>query len=401
MKKYLLVIALLAPASAAFATVTTVESSSPIPEKEKNPPNTAKAVAEKAKVPVQAIDDLRQKDVVQAAGSLVPTPKDGKFKSIVPILAYEPTRGGIIGAGYFFKKIENGKDVSNWGLAGLVGQRRKASQFLSIGEVRLSDRWKIKWKNDFNNGFETNYGDGNLTKVEDRVDVPMWRNETDLFFPYYINDHFSVGPAVEHRMRRNNRIAPADQDRQVDPISPSEFTVGAGIRQVLDFRDITENPTIGWREEFRLTAVQPYSGNKGPGYFIAELQLATFEYLLNRDLILANALSMGFASANPSYLDQFRLGGATKLRGYFRNRFRGRKYYVAQSELRFPIFKMVGGCTILEFGEASNQGFGRPHLAYGLGLRIGVPPDEVSKIRIDFAIGQDQRGFTVDFGHAF
>ncbi|MGZ3653201.1 MAG: hypothetical protein ACXWSC_18665, partial [Bdellovibrionota bacterium] len=86
---------------------------------------------------------------------------------------------------------------------------------------------------------------------------------------------------------------------------------------------------------------------------------------------------------------------------FYHNRFRGSKYYVEQNELRFPIFRIVSGTAFLEFGEATNTDFTRPHRGYGGGLLIGIPPDNVSKIRIDYALSIDQKGITVDFGHAF
>jgi len=115
----------------------------------------------------------------------------------------------------------------------------------------------------------------------------------------------------------------------------------------------------------------------------------------------AYSISGGVISGHAPFLSQFRLGGTDKLRGFYYNRFRGSKYYAQQNELRFPIWKMVGGVTFVEFGEATEKHFSRANVSYGFGLRIGIPPDEVSKVRIDYAMTRDQKGLFVDFGHAF
>jgi hypothetical protein len=345
---------------------------------------------------------LKQNDVVQAAVQMAPKAEDGSFHSLAPLLGYDPTYGAFAGAGYFSKKVVDHVDKVDWALAGIIAQKHGASQLEYKGSARLGPFWHVEWRNEFANGFESNYGSGNETLAADRIDVPLWRDESDVYFPYYSSDRFAIGPGLEHRFRHNAHRVPYDVVREKDPIDPEEGTVGFGVVQRLDFRDVPENPSIGWEEELHLVEVKPYFGALNKTFTSADFQISTFEYLLSRDLVLANSLSGGLIwGGTPTFLSEFRIGGSHKLRGYFHNRFRGNKYYVEQNELRFPIFKIISGTMFLEFGEATNQEFTRPHRGYGGGLLIGVPPDKVSKIRIDYATGNDQKGITVDFGHAF
>lgn len=98
---------------------------------------------------------------------------------------------------------------------------------------------------------------------------------------------------------------------------------------------------------------------------------------------------------------KYRLGGTDGLAGYYDNRFRGKKYYLQNTEIRYPIWKLFSGALSLSFGDITDESFTNPKLAYGFGIRIGLPPDWVSKIRIDFLYGRDQYGLFVDFGDTF
>jgi outer membrane protein assembly factor BamA len=109
----------------------------------------------------------------------------------------------------------------------------------------------------------------------------------------------------------------------------------------------------------------------------------------------------GYSVGEPTYMYRFALGGANQLNGYLDNRFRGREYYMQQTELRFPIWKLFSGVGSLGFGDITDTKFTNPKLAYGIGLRIGLPPDWVNKIRIDFAFGRDQAGIFANFGQTF
>ncbi|MGZ3693727.1 MAG: hypothetical protein ACXWQO_05975 [Bdellovibrionota bacterium] len=330
-----------------------------------------------------------------------PVSQNGHFHSIAPLAGYDPTYGAFLGLGYFYRVIEDEKEQVNWGLAGIVAQKHGNTQLQWKGQKRLSNYWRFEWRNEFANGFESNYGTGNETKVSDKIDVPLWRDETDFYFPYYSSERFSIGPGIEHRARRNKRRVPYDLAREKDPFEPEEFTAAFGLVQRLDFRDLPDSPSTGWEEELHLIQIKPYKGTIRKSFTSLEIQISTFEYLLARQLVLANSISGGMLFGVPTFLYEFRIGGAHKLRGFYHNRFRGSKYYVHQTELRFPIIGAVSGAAFLEFGEAADHHFTRPHVGYGGSIFIGLPPDKISKIRIDYALSNDQHGITVDFGHAF
>lgn len=343
---------------------------------------------------------IAEGDLVKAAVEMQPKPDDGVFQSIFPVVGYEPTYGAFVGGGYFRRKVENQVPQSEWSFVGIVSQQLALKMEFRL-DRRIGNRWRLILRNELGNGFESNYGLGNDTKTAARVDVELWKDELDIYLPFAVTKRFRVGPWIEHRIRHNHSQDPAELARQLDRVPDKEASLGIGIKEELDFRDVPENPSLGWRQAFRLMVGQPYSGPVDHTFLVLDADIQLFQYLMEKDLVLATSLAGGLIFGEAPFLSQFRLGGTDRLRGFYLNRFRGSKYYIQQTELRFPIWDLVSGATFLEFGEATEKHFSRANVSYGLGLRIGIPPDRVSKVRIDYAMSRDQKGVFVDFAHAF
>jgi hypothetical protein len=379
--KWILLLALSAP--------LTAYSENPIEEQ-----NRAKPLTPRAR------EAIRKRDLVRAAVELRPKEKDGTFYSFVPLGGYNPTYGFFFGGGVFRKWVEGGEPQSNYSFVGIYAQE-KASKFEWRWEKKLGTKWMVTGRNEFALGFESNYGRGNETLTADRVDVLLWKDELEILFPRDFGHQLSIGPTLEHRARRNRRMEAAELARQRDPVPHEEFTVAVGIQEMIDYRNIPGNPSLGWKQGFKALVTFPYVGPIREPFYTLDADVAVFQYLLDKELVLAHSLAGGIIFGTPTFLNEFRLGGTDRLRGFFYNRFRGSLYYVEQTELRFPIWRWVSGASFLEFGEATEKHFGRAHVSYGGGLRIGLPPDNVSKIRIDYAMSRDQQGVFVDFGHSF
>lgn len=351
-------------------------------------------------VPAPARKAIAEGDMVRAAVEMRPKPEDGMFHSIFPVVGYDPTYGVFLGGGYFRRRVQDQQPRAEWSIVGIVSQKLAVKMEYRLDRT-LGGRWRLIVRNELANGFESNYGLGGETLTADRVDVDLWKGELDVFAPYAVSKRFRVGPVVEHRIRRNHSQDPAELARQKDPLPSKEASVAVGFKEELDYRDIPENPSLGWRQALKFTVGQPYSGPVGSTFAAVDADVQFFQYALEKDLVLAYSLAGGVIFGDAPFLSQFRLGGTDRLRGFYTNRFRGSKYYLQQTELRFPIWSLVSGASFLEFGEVTERHFGRANVSYGLGLRIGIPPDKVSKVRIDYAMSRDQKGVFVDFAHAF
>jgi outer membrane protein assembly factor BamA len=319
---------------------------------------------------------------------------DGKkgSSSWIPILGYNTTYQSFGGGGYFYSKEE-----FSFGLNG-IGTQTKALKFeLSLGN-RISEKWTYSTKHELGHGFEPYFGEGNQTRVEDRHDIVFWRLISRVNFDYELAPRFYIGPLAELRARRN----PMQSDTVANQIHSREDALGVGLFQQIDFRNLPDSPTMGWYESITLMAVPSLSpADHASTFGVFDLNLRFFQQIV-RDLVFAVQFSAGTRMGQATYLYTPRLGGTNQLRGYLDNRFRGKDYYLQQNEVRFPLWKQLSGVVFLEFGEASNDGLGQnPNVSSGFGLRFGLPPDHLKKIRLDLGFGKDQKGIFLDFGHSF
>ncbi|RYZ95542.1 MAG: hypothetical protein EOP11_24770, partial [Proteobacteria bacterium] len=283
-------------------------------------------------------------DLVKAAVEMQPKPDDGVFQSIFPLVGYEPTYGAFVGGGYFRRKVEGQEPQSEWSFVGLVSQQLAVKMEYRLDRA-IGGRWRLIIRNELGNGFESNYGIGNETSTANRVDVTLWKDELDVFVPYAVTRRFRVGPWIEHRIRRNHGQDGAELARQVDPLPDREASLALGFKEELDFRDVPENPSLGWRQALRVMMGQPYSGPVDRTFLVIDTDIQLFQYLMNKDLVLATSLAGGVIFGEAPFLSQFKLGGTDRLRGFYTNRFRGSKYYIQQTEIRFPIWDLVSGAS--------------------------------------------------------
>ena len=114
---------------------------------------------------------------------------------------------------------------------------------------------------------------------------------------------------------------------------------------------------------------------------------------------MASRISGGISYGNPSYLFRYTLGGAERLRGYYTNRYRGDRFYSAQLEFRFPLYKKFSGVCFLDEGDVSDDKLNKTLFSYGGGIRFSIN-DNVN-LRLDYGIGKDQNGVLFTFGEAF
>lgn len=322
--------------------------------------------------------------------------ESGISRSLVPIAGYNPTYRVFGGGGFFW---ERSPDLG-FGINGIVTQ---GLVFKVETALRVTHgRWSLRLQNEVGKGFEPNYGAGPLTNAYDRVDLKLFKNMLRLESLWYAGMGFSVGPTIDYKIRRNfSRDGDPTLAQSRDPYADKEDSWGVGFSQVWDLRDNPMSPRYGWYQALKLLTFPADLQFERAGYTQLQSEVRLFQFLFSHDLVFAFQLTGGVTFGLPSYLNEYKLGGTDFLRGYLENRFRGKRFYNQQNEIRFPIYKAVSGVGFMEFGEATNEAFAHPSMSYGTGIRIGLPPDYISKIRIDFAIGRDQRGVFFDFGQAF
>ena len=316
--------------------------------------------------------------------------------SVAPVVGYDPTYKLVLGGAYFYNlpTFSIGVDVN-------TNFKRVYQAHLSLSH-RFAPEWEYGLRSSVTQGFDPFYGEGGETLVGDYLQLWGLRMGHRFHVAYKPSGILSFGAFGDGRYRTEvNEFGGAPTPRRF----PDERTLGLGGFWKIDTRKERRNPTEGFVFGVAATYVPRQLSTVARNDFgQLESDFIVYKAILDEvipDVIAAFHLMAGYTIGDPTYEFEYRLGGAGRLRGYLDNRFRGKKYYLQQTELRFPIWKLFSGAAFLGFGDATNGNFTNPKLAYGLGLRIGLPPDWISRVRIDWGFGRDQNGIFADFGHTF
>ncbi len=323
-------------------------------------------------------------------------PDEESGSSIAPVVGYDPTYGVVVGGAFFYQTPSFGAHVdanTNFG---------KVYQLHYSYKHHFADVWEHGLKGGIMQGFDPYYGEGNTT-LRDAY-VQLWGGQTDhrFYTGIKVSENSQIGVFGDLRTRTEEFGKKSPPTR----IAPNEQTAAVGAYVRLDTRDVKNGNNDG----FALGATVKHT----PGAFTSvpgsmgftqiEGDFIVYKEIFNGvipDVIAAFNVKGGMTLGTPTYMFKYRLGGANTLRGYLDNRFRGSKYYLQQTELRFPILRPVSGVAFIGFGDVTDGDFGDAKVSRGVGLRVGIPPDYVSAIRLDFGFAKDQWGFFANFGQVF
>jgi hypothetical protein len=313
--------------------------------------------------------------------------------SVAPVVGYEPVFKFVYGAAYFYqdRDFSLGVDVNS--------NFQKVYQLHSSTSVRFHPSWEAGYKIAVTKGFDSYFGEGGETNPNDFVRLWGVRSINRFYLAYKPSDIFSFGPFVDYRVHTEE---PAGAPTPFSRVAPDDQSIGVGLFQKIDTVSTRKEVTDGFILNTLFTHVP--TKQVRPGFSQLEAEFIVYKEILEGHIpgvVAAFHLMSGMSFGKPNYIYKYRLGGSGTMRGYLENRFRGEKYYAQQTELRFPIWKFLSGGAFLGFGDATDSAFTNAKMAYGGGLRIGLPPDYVSKIRIDAGFGRDSQGIYADFGQAF
>jgi len=322
----------------------------------------------------------------------VPDEPESPKHSFAPIAGYNPTYKVFFGAGYFLTA-----PPINFGTHFVITFDR-VYQIMTRFKHSLNDRWSYGFDVEYSSGFDPYYGEGGETSAGSLVNIFGTKILTTARLAYHHNEHVTVGPLFNFRLRRETDVN-GDANIRLFPDSESG---GFGLFQRLDYRDNEDFPHSGFFQESSFYIVpKALISLAGQDHFAqGDLDLA-FYHEIQGDFVIAAKFQGGFSLGQPNYLYSFRIGGTDLLRGYLENRFRGRHFYLQQTEARFPLWSIFSGAAFVGFGDATNDVLTSTKIAWGGGIRIGLPPDYVKVARIDVGFGKDQFGVFLDFGQSF
>ncbi len=316
--------------------------------------------------------------------------------SIAPILAFDSTFGTVFGAALFLSKPEKGYD-----LATKVNATTQSDLALFLDYRKWSETGYFYRLEVSVDGFAIPYyGEGSDTNEADEVRIDQTAVAAKFHLNYRENSKVKMGLFLDLRFREELSV---DGVKLTPPLFPDESRLGFGYSLAYDTRDSSISPTKGTFQRYSLLYLPKFTTNldSAETFIQAELDFRGF-YSFNNRVTLAGRVNAGTSwVGEPTYLYRYSLGGKHSLRGYFHNRFRGKKFYLAQGEVRFPLFWVVTGAAFVDVGDVTDSEFASARTTFGGGIRFLLPPDYIAKVRCDYGIGEDQESIYFVFAEAF
>ncbi|MBI5206185.1 MAG: BamA/TamA family outer membrane protein [Candidatus Firestonebacteria bacterium] len=323
--------------------------------------------------------------------------KNNLIKSISPIFGYNPTDKFIFGGAYFvttekenqpgfyFETEIMSTSKSDYAI-GLTYEKWRSSPYIYKISTSLST---FAWNY---------YGEGNNTKVEDVVEINASTSNVVLGIDYKLYKNVYTGVFFDLRNKEDDSFS----GNISKDIYQKETDFGVGLSTSYDLRDNAFSTKNGHFSKLSLVFVpdQFSSDTEIKDFWQTEIDLRYFKTIFMKNVI-AGRFSGGYSGGDPCYLYRYDLGGGAKLRGYYNNRFRGKKFYLTQGEYRLAIIKNISFVLFAELGDITDSNFKSAKKTYGYGLRFGLPPDYLMKLRFDYGISEDQSGLFVIFGEVF
>jgi len=255
--------------------------------------------------------------------------------------------------------------------------------------------WLLQFTMQYRDYPDKYYGIGNDPGREP-IDYGSKRFNATIEPLFQLPQHWSMGPMAEFMWERTNLS---------DTLEGSFNTLmwGMGVSTLYDTRQGVYFPTKGMFFKFKGFYCEPYLG--------ASCRLwkldADFRHFItlwspknakndfqrvNGSLIFAYQVKLQAALTNGDNLDiPFQmlptLGGDEILRGIRTNMFRDDTLWAVQTELRYPIYRIIHGVVFASIGDVYNTQhwhWATPKVGYGLGLRVTINRAHVN-VRFDVA----------------
>ncbi len=318
-------------------------------------------------------------------------------KSISPIIGYNPTDKLIVGGAYFINS--SNPDIPGYFMGTQFMFNSKYDYALGLNYRKwTTSPYIYDFSTSLSNFRKEYYGEGNNTKTEDVTEIKSLSSSSIFGVDYKWNKLLAYGTFLDLRIQKESALG----SKITKEITENKTDLALGLSTKYDLRDNSFSTENGYfaKMDFRFIPEQFMSPKEVKDFMQAEIDLRYFNKFFSKNIIALKA-SGGYSFGDPSYLFRYSLGGGNQLRGYYSNRFRGKKYYLTQAEYRFPLMKNINFVLFTDAGDIADKDFGSIKTTYGYGFRFGLPPDHLMKLRFDLAFAKDQASLYVIFGEVF
>ena len=315
------------------------------------------------------------------------TPRESFFSKLKGELSFVPHYSIEGGAGILFSYITKANitvvgDISNRGhaLVGVAGNHRVAGGKWSVGykgyfSAASVDFWGI--------GYENGQNDLNRS-IYDRkkgyVQVEALR---------HFSGNFHAGPSVSWDWVSWDNLEGSKAN-----------VVGYGAVAAFDTRNDVVSPDSGIYLKARQ---RNYTDFCGKPFYISLVQFDAYGAPWDGG-VLAFDLYGEFAYGTVPWTMLPTIGGAERMRGYYKGRYTDNNAVCAQVELRQHLWEAIGGAVWAGaanvWGKSSSFEIGNTLPNAGVGLRIKIGGGAL--LRLDYGFGKNgQRGFVFGLNEAF
>lgn len=318
--------------------------------------------------------------------------------SMAPLVAYDPTYGLVLGGAYFY-----GSTAEAPYRYGLIMFGTTQGNFGADFRIKkwFGDRWFYSMHAAGNNLYAPYYGEGNRTLVEDRVDIATRLLKAAPVLGYRLSNTLSLALGSELSFRE----ATDNTDPDASVIG-RDFTPAMTAALEWDERDDECDPHSGRYSTLLLRYGPSNLSTREDAQSFGQIELDFRKYFpVFEHSVFATELIGGATVGDPGYQYRYSLGSDRLMRGFATQRYRGEQFYAAQVEWRQELgrwISIVGFADMGDIADRSFNEFGPPKFTYGPGIRIGLPPDRIAKLRLDYGkTTNGESAFYLNFNEAF
>jgi hypothetical protein len=365
------------------------------------------------KSPVFAQKKILKSKFVQ---SLISKDKDStKTASIIalPVLAYSQETGleyGLLGS-YIFVADQSDSIIrsSNIELVTSLTSKKQSNVNFSLNFWSPENKYhyisQIRYRN-FPFSF---YGIGDQTLAEDKKLLTQKLFRINLEAEKLLSKNYYAG--INLKFENFVYTTYKDEAYNLNTLygGSGGKLLALGVSQLYDSRNSSNNTQTGFYARLKYAYAPNLWGNQNYNGSSLLLDFRKFIPLNNKSTLgLQSIYQATMGEKVPFYLLP-QLGNDEMMRGYYQGRFRDKKLFALQSELRFRVHERIG---IAFFGSAGtvypkNIDLSRLKLSYGSGIHYFFNLEHEASIRMDYAVGekmkgeQRQSGFYLSLGQAF
>lgn len=309
----------------------------------------------------------------------------------IPMYSYDEVSGSTLGVFTIVIPEDSKAQFFNILLSSKYGYVMGAS----LREIYLNETLKGDFSVFAADSRSLYFGEGNNTSYEDPTELSARTLSGRIKLDKKISLDSFFTMQVGYKDRQENI-----EEQDEGEVFPYESYTELGIGYLWDTRDQRFNATSGASFEAQLLNTPKQFSNLEKSSTKAVIDARYFKPIRSVTLALRGYISHAFES-DPSYLNTNTLGSVSEMRGIQSGRYRGQNITLVQTELRFPVYKIVKGSVFYELGRAGDMvSLQGAHSSYGFAIHLEVNKNGAN-YRFSKAGSHDSNQTYVNFNHAF